>query len=487
MSDLPNVLLVILDSARAKNMGVYGYDRETTPFLDGFAEAATLYQQARSPSIHSIASHVSMFTGYHVEEHRAIHHDSQIDLEETIWRELSGDHDYSTGLFTPNRIISHASNLAEAFEFTEIADVQTSHKRRKKLFQDAYGPRDTKAHLSVFGNFQRSLKNDQPLRSLCNCGWEGFRKLETKVKRIDDNKTISGDRFIERFLEWEKDQSGQWAACLNLMDTHSPYLPDPQYNRWGDKSTLKMQNGKTIPSGDLLTGVRSWDELRALEALYDGSIFQVDQQLKTLFNQLSEDGELENTLVIVTSDHGEGFGERSRLTPEIKIPGHNWGIHEVLTHVPLIVKYPGQKDGKSVSETASLTNIPDVIRAVLSSSSEKDQFTKDDLVLSSTYRMLDRNTNKFPTIDNINNFTGPWRAVYENNKNGVKKYAQHKGQSVTVSIESPFEQEVVEEHTPRPVNEIYDALHPAGIGEDNDSVGLTDELEDHLKDLGYIR
>jgi len=98
-------------------MSLYGYERETTPFLTEFAERSTLYTQARSPGIHSIASHVSMFTGEHVEEHEALHHTAQIDPEQSIWTELRGEFGYATGLFTNNRIVSNASNLGSHFDY----------------------------------------------------------------------------------------------------------------------------------------------------------------------------------------------------------------------------------------------------------------------------------------------------------------------------------------------------------------------------------
>ncbi len=65
----PNILLIVLDSARARNMSLYGYERETTPNLNQLEETATVYDQARAPARWSLPSHVSMFTGHHVTQH----------------------------------------------------------------------------------------------------------------------------------------------------------------------------------------------------------------------------------------------------------------------------------------------------------------------------------------------------------------------------------------------------------------------------------
>ena len=103
----PNVLLVILDSVRAKNTSLLGYPRETTPKLETFAKNATTYTNARAPGIHSISSHTSIFTGYHVAEHQATSHGASLRPGHTVWEMLSGA-GYRTGLFTPNAVVAES-------------------------------------------------------------------------------------------------------------------------------------------------------------------------------------------------------------------------------------------------------------------------------------------------------------------------------------------------------------------------------------------
>lgn len=142
----PNVLLVILDSLRAKNMSLHGYYRETTPFLSKYADQATVYRQARSPSIHSVASHASMWTGIHVEEHQAIHHESMVDPEKTVWSDLQRE-GYETGLFTKNTVVNQASNLAAPFE-TTVTD--RLGKYRGGLRFDAFDPHEEQVEGGAF-------------------------------------------------------------------------------------------------------------------------------------------------------------------------------------------------------------------------------------------------------------------------------------------------------------------------------------------------
>ena len=96
----PNVLLIILDSVRARNLSLYGHLNETTPFLESFAEEATVYTNARSPSIGSRPSHASLFTGYHAAE-TGISGSRKLKRGTTIWEELRDD-GYETAVFSDN-------------------------------------------------------------------------------------------------------------------------------------------------------------------------------------------------------------------------------------------------------------------------------------------------------------------------------------------------------------------------------------------------
>ncbi|WP_084777653.1 sulfatase-like hydrolase/transferase [Natrialba sp. SSL1] len=285
MTENPNILLIILDSARAKNMSLYGYKRETTPFLEEFSEKATVYTQARAPSIHSIASHVSIFTGRHVEEHDAIHHTAEIDTDKTIWRELQSSSEYSTGLFTNNRIISSASNLSDCFDYISQPNYPISERLKEftPLFEDAYYPGAENGISGIGGHTRRSLRDDKKLKSLVNCGGEQILSSTARIESFIDNpdskyREIHGGEFTQNFLEWKTRQEGPWAACINLMDTHSPYKPQNQFNQWGEDKTWTVQNENKPKISELLDGT-GWDRIKALESLYDGALLQADSIL----------------------------------------------------------------------------------------------------------------------------------------------------------------------------------------------------------------
>lgn len=112
----PNFLLIVLDSVRARNMSMHGYERETIPFLESFVDEATTYTQARAPGVASVPSHASLFTGLHVAEHGMRDVDRRLTAGTTIWDELADD-GYETGVCSYNSYLTQAPiGFADAFQ-----------------------------------------------------------------------------------------------------------------------------------------------------------------------------------------------------------------------------------------------------------------------------------------------------------------------------------------------------------------------------------
>ena len=519
MSERNNVLVVILDSVRAENTSLHGYSRETTPFLSTFADRSTVYTQARAPGIHSIASHVSMFTGAHVEEHGATHHTTAIDPSRTVWDNLETEHGYATGLFTNNRIVSNASNLADCFghvhepeyPLTDRLENRIDGTALKRAYFRGYNglARLSAALASDDGESEGTAGNgDKPGRTDANDNETGptgasnnggvFDALSAGitggVSRVADRvglsgadpgyKTLFGGEFTGAFLDWESQQSGPWAACINLMDAHSPYEPEPEYDRWADERNWRIQREAKPSVWETLDG-EGWDRLAALEPLYDGAVRQTDAVVRKLVANLEQRGLLSDMLLVVTSDHGEAFGEQSRLLPGVRLRDHKWGVHEALTHVPLVVSYPGQRESRVVEEAVSLTDTPALVRTAATDESDGDPLTGGE-VLTSTFRLPEQKTSKYGSIDDIDQYVGPWRAVYETREDSVRKFAQKGERGLTLDIDGPRETAVVARDDDGRVAEAYDRLADTDLVTQR-TTDIDDDLEEQLEDLGYIR
>ncbi|MFB6137289.1 MAG: sulfatase-like hydrolase/transferase [Halobacteriaceae archaeon] len=368
--DPPNVLLVVLDSVRAANTSLHGYRRQTTPFLERYADRAGVaaYDHAVSPGNTSVTSHASMFTGRHVPEHGLSESvtDRRLAPGHTVWEDLP----HETGVFSNNPFLTELDvGLRDAFE-TVVA------RRQELPFPDGVNVKhfliDAGEGLGRFPAFARAAAtSDRPIGSLVN--GLAFRLADTRAERLLPERWRldgSADVYVDALLDWVDERAGPWAACVNLMDAHFPYQPG-EHDAWGDPDDRYHQatvhDEATIP-WSYLSGERPLAELERLVDRYDGAVRHLDAAVEGLVGALADRDALAETLVVVTADHGEGFGEAAPLREGCRFVGHgNGGVGEPLVHVPLVVDPPGDGDGAVAPDgpIASLTNVPDAVAAAL--------------------------------------------------------------------------------------------------------------------------
>ncbi len=270
------------------------------------------------------------------------------------------------------------------------------------------------------------------------------------------------------------------------MDTHSPYVPESKYDKWGTKEERNIQTDH-ISRDDFISG-KGYQRQSMLENLYDGAILQADSIIEKLVTELKQREIFDDTLLIITSDHGEAFGETSLVDPDVRLAGHKWGIHEVLTHVPLIVKYPNQNSGGNVSDVVSLTEIPCVIKSVVEDGwKQQNLFVKNQPVMSSNRKMKESKiTNLEPQNRNkAQKYIGPWRAVYDNRDGKVIKHAMKRDKYATIEITSAQNKNIVTREKSQRVFEEFNQLSDSNVV-DIQQKDINDELENHLRDLGYM-
>jgi len=466
----PNILLVILDSVRAKNTSLHSGRVETTPNISELSKQSTWYTQARAPGIHSVASHASIFSGLEVEEHQLFQHESRLDPEASIWTTLSEKYGYNTGIFTPNVVVSRSSNLAEHFGH------MVGPKRWTEA-SDGLSLEELGENPSTIEFINEALRHDHPIQSLLN----GFKYKFNPIRSQDPEKE-RGEVYISEFLNWCQQQDEQWAACINLMDAHYPYIAQPKHQTEDDALRSLSEYFEPPMSRHVLTK-GGWWALQALEGLYNECIRQADEAVKLLIEGIKQLGEYEDTLIVVTSDHGEAFGEYSQVSPNTRLCDHSWGIHEVQTHVPLIVKHPQQKSEKRINSPATLCKFPDVVESTIVE--EKESFVPESgRVLSSTYRVPEPGES-LPDDVRQSDYIGPWRAMYIDTPDGIIKKTTHAQDGASVVINSCEEWSIQSRKYPTEVDNLFDELTDANV-----SIGqkqTNDEIERQLEALGYMR
>ena len=317
----PNVLLIVLDTVRAIDLGIYGYERATTPELKKWAERGVLYEWAFAVAPWTLPSHAAMFTGRLVHEMSA---DWMVPLDDR-WptlAEVLSRRGYATGGFSANTdYVSAEVGLARGF-----------------------------AHFDDY-----SLTPGLILRSAALGRAVGRNQL---IRRIIGNDQLLGRKnapaISKAFLRWIEERQGQpWFAFLNYYDAHRPYQPPPPFDTLFASAGIRPD--PRFRQDEDPEHPWSSDDARNFIAAYDGAIAYLDAELGKLFAELERRGELGRTLVILTSDHGEEFGEH-------RLYDHGHSLYLASLQVPLLVWWPGgTAGGRRVTEAVSLRDIPKTV------------------------------------------------------------------------------------------------------------------------------
>ena len=317
----PNVLLVVLDSVRADRLGLHGYERETTPHLDALGRDGVAFTKAHAGSSWTLPSHATLMTGLRLSEHHAgdpgrpFLGDSAPTLAEVLRQ-----HGYATGGFVGN---------------TEWCGRQTGLHRGFLHYADFYGNAVDAIARTALG---RWLWYEVGAKL-------GWRDIPGRKSAHDINDAI---------LSWVDGLGAghpPFFVFANYLDAHAPYLPpDPFAGRWASRSP-DFEEGMGMETISRETDAPPPVPLQHLEDSYDEAVAYLDEQLGALFAELKQRGLLDETLVIVTSDHGESFGEHGRMD-------HGHSLSWEQTHVPLLIRFPkGVPSGRRVDLATGLDRV----------------------------------------------------------------------------------------------------------------------------------
>ncbi len=303
----PNVLLIVLDTVRADHLGLYGYPRPTSPNLDRLARRGTRFDRARAAAPWTLASHANMFTG-RWPHGLGLRWTCPLPANVPTIAEVLQARGYATAGFAGNTFYcSYDSGLDRGFTHYEdyvldtLSALRTVHMIKESL-----------KTLDDLGGFLPISR--QKLRSFCL----GDRKDAQVVNR--------------EFLDWlsaRKQPDRPFFAFLNYIDAHAPYLlPAGVSYRFGSAPKTEVQERLLADQWTKIDKTRlPRSAITLARDAYDNCLAYLDAQLGLLIDDLERRGLLEDTLVIVAGDHGEGFGEHqlfehgeSLYRPEIRVP-----------------------------------------------------------------------------------------------------------------------------------------------------------------------
>jgi arylsulfatase A-like enzyme len=296
-------VLISVDTLAAEHLSAYGYEKLTSPRLDDFASRASLYRRAYATAPWTLPTHASLFTGKYPFEHGA-----------RTFRQPA----------TRSPLAEHHLTLAEALQ--------------------ALGFR-TAAFVSNNAYLTEEFQLNQ--------GFETY-----VVERCD------GWALNRLALDWLNEKPDEpFFLFLNYMDTHAPYNTRRLKQRPGF-----LEHVVGGPSGKILEELEekilsrdpsySSESVERVVDMYDLSIANLDEAIGALFDELTALGHFDDTLILVTGDHGEIFGEHDLIK-------HGRDLYEPLIRVPLIIKRAGQQSGEVVDGIIDSTDIPHMILSQL--------------------------------------------------------------------------------------------------------------------------
>lgn len=318
----PNIILIVLDATRFDHLSCYGAARPTSPTIDALAQKGMIFENCFAASVWTPPSHATLFTGKYPSQCGTIGRHQRLDGSHITMAEFLRRQGYRTG-GVGSAWISRSRGFDYGFE---------------DFLEQWRGP---------------SLKN--------------FRfSYDRLVQKMHDRLTGSSDGGDYAGLQWTKrwiDQThrqGKFYAFMRFLSAHIPYAPPPRFKRLfepeltpqDDLKKLRFLANKGVfayMTGRIAVNEREWEILRAW---YDACIRYIDSLIAGFIEWLDKRRLLESTLIVITADHGENFGDHG-------LADHQYCIYDTLLHVPLIITGPKEliPTNKRVSSLVSLIDI----------------------------------------------------------------------------------------------------------------------------------
>lgn len=321
-----NILLISIDTLRADHLSCYGYHRKTTPNIDRLASEGTIYKQHYSTGVWTPPGHASMLTGLYVSEH-GVYGERRLSKNIPTIAEKLKENGYQTAGFVNN---------------SQVGELVGLHKGHD-LFVEVWKESPYK------NSIERILKGS--LR---------------RVKDYLGYEDKGAKRTNSLFLDWISriDRNKPFYCFLHYIEPHNPLNPPRNYkNKYLDKEILRnvdMEKIKKVAHNPLICYVEDITlnntEIETLKALYDGEIEYTDSKVGEIIALLKENNLYDDTMIIVTSDHGEHFGEYGYWS-------HVASLYKEILHIPLVIKYP--KGVEYIEEINDYTQLVDIFPTIM--------------------------------------------------------------------------------------------------------------------------
>jgi arylsulfatase len=302
-----HVVLVTIDTLRADRLGSYGSGAPTSPFLDSLARRALVFENAVSTAPSTAPSIASLLTGLHRASHGVRGNGGALPEGIATLAEALRTQGFHTVARIANPLLEAPLGFAQGFD-------------------DFAMPAD--------------LRQAPPV------------VLDGAPLVAEARRVIGRVRDGERLFLW-----------LHFYDPHGPYFPPDRYRALFDPAAYRWPGDSLLPPSEGHVGLRLIPLYQAVSgetdpasyrARYDAEVRYVDDHVRAVVEALRERGLFDETLFVLTSDHGESLGEHNLFFQ------HGWFTYADAVHVPLLLLVPGL-EGRRVSQSVSLIDVAPTI------------------------------------------------------------------------------------------------------------------------------
>jgi arylsulfatase A-like enzyme len=331
----PNIILISIDTLRADHLSCYGYHRPTTPNIDKIAAEGTIYKQNYSTGVWTPPGHASMLTGLYVSEH-GVYGERSLAADIPTIATVLKENKYQTAGFVNN------SQVGELVGFNKGHD----------LFVEVWKGVQSRTAL------EKIIKG-------------GFRKIRKYLGYEDMGAKRTNFLFSDWINRIDKDKP--FYCFLHYIESHNPLSPPVPFRKQfpGKYKNIDKDKVDRVAHNPLICYVEDINlndnEVSYIKDLYDGEIAYTDSIIGEIVSMLRSNNIYDNTMIIITSDHGEHFGEYGHWS-------HVASLHQEVLHVPLIIKYPKGID--YLEEVNGYTQLVDIFPTIMGVAGVfKDRFT----------------------------------------------------------------------------------------------------------------
>jgi arylsulfatase A-like enzyme len=292
-----NLIIVCVDALRPDHLSCYGYAKETSPNIDALARSGAIFERAICQSPGSTASHASVMTSLYPLTHGAWNVGDSLQKGVPSLQKLLHERGYATAFFGNNYFLEPRFGFAEGFD--TFGDEEIAYKVRR----------------APLGLYARSL---------------GVARL-FHLWRYEPG--VPSEFSISQALSWiEKNRRRKFFVFVHLMDPHAPYSPPSEYRHkfFSREYEGEVRDGKSLRKR--IPSLKPWEKEQLVD-LYDGEVAYADSKVGRLISALRGWGLDEDTVIVVTADHGEVLTEHGGIFNH----GYLW---DCCVRVPLIFSYP---------------------------------------------------------------------------------------------------------------------------------------------------